>query len=214
MESLFQAYYHGSLRRVDFAKVFPDNADISFSITNPFSRIHNTSISLYELCCILSIVKQKNMARILEIGTFDGNTALNLSANIPEHGRVVTVDFPLAKGEPNQRLWARTPVDLLGRQFKGTGLADKIVQVEGDSLSLNWDKLGSDFDLAFIDGNHQPHYVEKDTSNAIKVLKNPGYIIWHDYGFLYGVTKIVDSFAKSMNIYAIADTRLAVARYP
>ena len=32
--------------------------------------------------------------RVLEVGTFNENAALNLAANLPEGGEVVTLDLP------------------------------------------------------------------------------------------------------------------------
>lgn len=66
------------------------------------------------------------------------------------------------------------------------------------------------FDLVFIDGCHHYEYVKKDTQNAIKYLKSGGMIIWHDYGMVRHVSKVVDETAKRLKINAIQGTRLAV----
>src|SRR5207237_5738511 len=102
----------------------------------------------------------------LEVGTYDGNTALLLAANRSTDGRVVTIDLPpdftatrqaqlaFADGELNL-----TDRNQLGRQMRSHPLAVRIRQVYGDSADLDWAALGGPFDLVFIDGCHSEAYV-------------------------------------------------------
>ena len=157
---------------------------------------------------------------MLEIGTFDGNSALLFAANLAPDGVVVTIDLPpefdlgkqssLTHPEVELNL---TPRDQLGRQIKGHPLSARIRQVFGDSASLDWESLGGPFDLVFVDGCHSEAYVQSDSQNAIRHLIPGGAIVWHDYGMISAVSNVVDRLARettTMTVFAIEGTRLAI----
>jgi hypothetical protein len=178
-----------------------------------------TSITAEELCCLLIVAKAVQAKKVLEIGTWDGNTSVNFAANID--GNVVTVDLPpdfdgdqhkAALTYPNADLYV-TDRAQLGRQFHGHSLGPRIHQVYGDSAKIDWSTLGSPFDLIFIDGCHDFEYVASDTANARKHIAPGGAVVWHDYGMLWDVSRVVDLTAHSANelkVHAIEGTRLAV----
>jgi hypothetical protein len=67
--------------------------------------------------------------------------------------------------------------------------------------------------LIFIDGCHTEKYVESDTRNALQQLAPGGIIVWHDYGMVPEVSKVVDRFAcesGQMKFAALEGTRLAI----
>ena len=153
--------------------------------------------------------------KVLEVGTYDGNTALNMAANLEDGGQVVTID--LGEGEESElaleveeRL--RNVVDqrIVGEQFKDTPESARIRQVLGDSATLEWSKIGGPFDLAFIDGCHDYPYVVSDTKNVVSVMRPGGVVIWHDYTSMPSVAKGVDEMAHLFDsLYAVKGTRLA-----
>ena len=53
---------------------------------------------------------------------------------------------------------------------------------------------GQEFDMVFIDANHDYEYVKADTELARKF--NPKVIAWHDYGSEPGVMKYIDELKK------------------
>lgn len=178
-----------------------------------------TSITAEELCCLLLVAKAVHAKKVLEIGTWDGNTSLNLAANMD--GKVVTVDLPPDfAGDDHKATLTYPDAELyvtdraqLGRQFHGHPLAPRIHQVYGDSAKLDWSTLGSPFDLIFIDGCHDFEYVASDTANARKHVAPGGAIVWHDYAMLWDVSRVVDLTARSadeLKVHAIEGTRLAV----
>ena len=101
----------------------------------------------------------------------------------------------------------------LGRQFRGHLCEQRIRQVFGDSTRIDWNTLGSPFDLIFIDGAHHYEFVARDTENARAHLAPGGAIVWHDYGLFEDVSRVVDQVAENadeLKLYAITGTRLAV----
>jgi predicted O-methyltransferase YrrM len=212
-------WIHGTLPRIDLRTILPESSAFDLEVVRPIDRTWMISIALEELCCLLLIERTIRAKNILEIGTWDGNTTLNLAANT--EGKVVTIDLPTDFDHVRDKSTLKYSDALLyvtdrkqvGRQFRGHPLQSKIHQVFGDSAKLDWSVLGSPFDLIFIDGCHDFKYVASDTANARAHLAPRGAIVWHDYGMLAEVSRAVDMAAQSasdLRIYAIQGTRLAV----
>lgn len=213
-------WFTGSLPRVLLTTVLPGVEKIEVLLPRAFDRKGGTSITVEEACHLAAIAKCVKAGKVLEIGTYDGNTALVLAANLPTEGSVVTVDLPPSFDMQNQNSLIHpevelnlTPRDQLGRQYKGHQLSARISQVYGDSAALDWNALGGPFDLVFIDGCHSEAYVRSDSQNAMKHLAPGGAIVWHDYGMIPEVSSVVDQLAKQttkMKVYALEGTRLVV----
>lgn len=213
-------WFTGSLPRIALPEMLPEAREVEVVVPRAFDRKRGTSISAEEACYVGAIAKCRNAKKALEIGTYDGNTALLLAANLALDGQVVTVDLPpdfdaserdkLAFREGEFNLTPRTE---LARQYQGQDGASRIRQVYGDSGKLDWGELNGPFDLVFIDGCHAEDYVRSDSRNAMKHLAPEGIIVWHDYGMITAVSKVVDEVARenpSMKIFVIEGTRLAV----
>lgn len=206
---------YGEIKRYYISDIFPGIENIEIKILNLFERVIGTSIDPLEILYLNSIAKFIEAKKVCEIGTYNGNTILNLAANSPKDAILVTVDLPsnwngdfvipIPKSHYNV-----TDRKKIGYQYKNTEYEKKIVQIFSDSASLNWDRLNGPFDLIFIDGCHYYEYVKSDTENAIKHLSKTGVIVWHDYGMIKDVCEVVDSFQSKLKIKAITGTRLAV----
>lgn len=207
----------GRAPRVALVDAFPGIAAVDVCILRAFDRSLETSLSPHEALALAAIGKFTSPRRVLEIGTFDGNTTLNLAANSPPDAVITTVDLP-----PNWTgaLTYHVP-DVLDNftgpasaaaQFRDTAYATKIRQVYGDSAAIDWTGLGGPFDLIFIDGSHYYDYVKSDTRNAFGCLAGDGCVVWHDYGMIEDVSRAVDEVASTVRVVAIRGTRLAVGR--
>jgi len=214
-------WFTGTLTRIPLAELLPESKSVEISLPRAFDRKFGTSISTEEACHLCAITRCLKAKKVLEIGTWDGNTALAIAANLNEGGEVVTVDLPpdfdaekqaasLAFSDGFLNL---TPRDQLGRQVQGHTLSHRIRQVYGDSAALDWSKLGGPFDLIFIDGCHTEAYVRSDSQNALRQLGDGGAIVWHDYGMIPEVSTVVDHMAQEptgLRICALEGTRLAI----
>jgi predicted O-methyltransferase YrrM len=214
-------WFTGGLPRIPLAELLPESKSVEISLPHAFNRTFGTSISTEEACHLCAITKCLKAKKVLEIGTFDGNTALALAANLVDGGEVVTVDLPPdfdAEKQAGSLTFSDgflnlTPREQLGRQAHGHALSSRIKQVYGDSAALDWSSLGGPFDLIFIDGSHTEAYVRSDSQNALRQLADGGAIVWHDYAMIPEVSKVVDSLAREvrhLRIYALEGTRLAV----
>ena len=201
----------GELPRTALCCILPQVREVNLNLVRPFDRAWDTSVTIEELTCLLAIATAVQAKKILEIGTWNGNTTVNLASNTD--ATVVTLDLP-----PDQQTGSDIPNltdrSQLGRQFHGHPSEPRIRQVYGDSSRIDWTTLGPPFDLIFIDGAHHYDFVARDTENAIAHLAPKGAIVWHDYGIFNDVSRVVDQVAQTGNgfkVYAIEGTRLAVA---
>jgi hypothetical protein len=141
-------------------------SDVSVQLEAPTNR--GGEVSLTELLVIAALVRQRQPQVMLEIGTLDGRTALNLAANSAEHARVFTLDLPDQPGS--------------GARFTGTAFAAKITQLLGDSATFDYTALRNAVDFVFIDANHSDQNVTSDSLRALELLREGhGCIVWHDY---------------------------------
>jgi len=215
-------FSHGSLQRVSLLEIFPNSKEVEIVLPRALDRRFGVSISVEE-ATILCVIERCVMARkVLEIGTFDGNTTLALAANLQKGGEVVTVDLPPDFDLRNQRALLKypdaqinlTPRTELGRQHQNHPSSHLIRQIYGDSAVIDWGGLGGPFDLIFIDGCHTEEYVQSDTQNALNQLTEKGVIVWHDYSMIPEVCKVVDRLATSrhedLRVFAIEGARLAI----
>ena len=184
------------------------------ALENFYSR--NGNVSAFELLCISSLVANRRPQKLLEIGTFDGNTTLQLALNSPENALVHTIDLP------ENDIWTDQPVldsDLQficddqkkNRKFANNPLAHKIQEHFGDSTSYdfaNFTKEGL-LDFVFIDGGHSYQCVKSDTKNVLSMLSEKGSILWHDFTPLYGgVFTFLNELATELPLIHIAGTNL------
>lgn len=209
------SWSHGSRPRVHLMKIFPGIETVSVNLLNLYQRKIGLSVDAGEVMALCSIEKFIGARNVLEIGTYDGNTALNLAANLAPGGRVTTIDLPpdwdkrFLYDVPNNH-WNVTDRQRIGIQYRQTPYENRIRQVLGDSAGVDWQALNPPFDLIFIDGCHFRDYVGKDTENALKHLRPGGVVVWHDYGDIKDVSQVVDETARRITVYAVRGTRLAV----
>lgn|GEM_PF-609790 len=211
---------HGKLPRVPVVEVFPEIKSVGVQISDLFNRTMGTSLDAQEIVILSAITKLLAPRRILEVGTYDGNTALNLALNSPAEATVTTLDLPqnwsgdlgleIPENAVNVQDSNGERVEV-GRQYKShPEISAKITQVFGDSARIDWGDLHGPFDLIFIDGCHDYSYVRADTENATRYLSNDGVIVWHDYGEMEGVSRLVDEVSTAFDAKSISGTRFAV----
>jgi predicted O-methyltransferase YrrM len=159
---------------------------------------------------------------IIEIGTFDGRTTLNLAINSAANVPVITLDlpdnhkpkFPMNIGE--YRL-AQKPIS--GMRYRNCSPiwakdAARIVQLLGDSAAFDWSPYHGKAGLVFVDGSHTYDNVRNDCEVAFRLVAPGGMIIWHDYGVWEDVTRVLDELeaADRPGLRHIRGTSLAVWR--
>jgi hypothetical protein len=169
----------------------------------------NGNVHLGELAVLAqAAAAAKPGAEIVEIGTFDGRTTLNLAINAPDACPVFTLDLPpehpthfdLDTGE-------RTFIDkpAIGARFKSCGppwseKAAKIVQLAGDSATFDWSGHENKAGLVFVDGSHAYEYVRADSETASRLATEGATVLWHDYGVWEGVTRALEELDAALRL--------------
>jgi predicted O-methyltransferase YrrM len=215
------SWTYGSAPRVDVRDIFPGIESADIKVHRSYDRKRDLSLDAQEVLAMCAIVAHARPKSMIEVGTSDGNTTLNLVANGANGARITTLDLPEDwKGgfEINVPEMMKNVTDRsrVGIQYRESAYRDQVVQVFGDSAKLDYKQLPGPFDFAFIDGCHFYDYVKVDTENCVKHATPGAIIIWHDYGMLEDVSRAVDewSVASGIEVKVVTGTRLAVAKLP
>lgn len=189
--------YRKYLPECDAADVIPN-----FSKTEVRFRqapIGAWSTPLIDVFVVIKAALGFQSSRILELGSYRGDTARLIAENTPDNATICTVDVSEQHGEA----------------YRGLEIARKIKRKVGN-ISTGLFAADEKFDLIFVDADHCYSSVMNDTEVAFKVLADQGVILWHDYVLdsyfhdLCGVPEALNQFARSNAIYAIRGTRLAI----
>ena len=101
---------------------------------------------------------------ILEVGTFSGYSAISMAEGLPDGGRLYTFEIN-DEMEDFTRPW-----------IEGSAVADKTTFIIGDAL-VEAPKLGTTFDMAFIDGDKRTY---RETFEMVMGILKPGGFILAD----------------------------------
>lgn len=166
-------------------------------------------VNLAELAVLASAAAAVSAGdEIVEIGTFDGRTTLNLAVNAPAQHRVFTLDLPpeaapkfdLAPGERQYVEKSRSGRRFLDAPPEWRSAASRITQLMGDSAAYDWSAHIGRAGLVFVDGSHSYDYVIADTATAVRLIAQKGVVIWHDYGVWDGVTRALEEIEASRKL--------------
>ena len=128
------------------------------------------------LSMLVAMIKPK---RILELGTYVGYSAICLAENLPEDGKLITIDID-------------DEIEDMAREYiNASPSASKIEFIVADALK--WlEECNETFDLIFIDANKR-HYIEY--YNAVFDKLTPGGFILADNTLRGG--KVVEKVANN-----------------
>ena len=123
---------------------------------------------------LMDLIYTHKIRSIFEIGTWTGFTTL-LMWLVPGIKKVKTIDI-----NKNIKTDYKHLSHLLReKEFYGQYLKNTPVELEFcDSREYKL-KNKEQYDMVFIDGNHEYEYVKSDTELALKF--QPKIIVWHDY---------------------------------
>ncbi len=143
----------------------------------------NMLIGEMEASVLAFLIKLGKVKKILELGTYTGYSALAMAEQLPDDGKVITVDINPETTEIAKKFWAQSPHGKKIQQILKPGL----LALEG---------LNEDFDLIFIDAdkNNYSNYLDW----ALKHLSVNGIIVvdntlWSGKVLSEGLDKQTDS---------------------
>ena len=163
------------------------------------------NISMTELFYIVMTVALFRPQWIMEFGTFNGRTTLNMAINSP-NSDIVTVDLPRNKKnrtkfplEDKGNLNSLDETGYVGNKSKlwqgqDPSIVKRITQVWEDTAKLKFGFYKDKFDFLFIDASHTYENCKNDSYNGHKIIKKKGIIYWHDYNGWPGVTEALNEY--------------------
>jgi hypothetical protein len=138
--------------------------------------------------------------RILELGSYRGDTARLIAENTADDVRICAVDI-----HPEH-----------GGSYLNTPAAKKIERKVG-KITRGLFSATDKYDFIFVDADHDYKSVMNDTAVAFEVLTERGVIFWHDYHFhsyfhgMAGIPEALKHFAAQHPIVALGGTTLAMS---
>lgn len=181
------------------------NIDISRdNITIPYPSLEPGSIRPLETLTLCVLAKATNAQRIFEIGTFRGKTSTNLSYNISGSSSVMSLCLPQDQCAFEVGEYVK----------KDTTASLKTRLLSGDSLMFDFAPYHDSVDLMFIDGCHTYKHTLADSENAMKCIRDNGFIVWHDFntGHLGSAKAVLEITEKyGLDLYKIDGTSIAIA---
>ncbi len=114
----------------------------------------------------------KSDVRMLEIGSFEGRSAIWFLENILTHptSSITCVD-----------IFSRGRGKLFDHNIKVSGHSDKVFKLKGRSENILPSMKEESFDIVYIDGDHHASNVLMDAVSSWFLLKNGGVMIFDDY---------------------------------
>jgi predicted O-methyltransferase YrrM len=180
------------------------------------------NISMTELFYLIMAVRLFKPEKIMEFGTYNGRTTLNIALNseVP----IITVDLPRFKklrtvhpleDKGNKRGLDETGyVGVKHKLWKGQDpeIINRITQVWEDTARLEFKRYENSIDFLFIDASHSYENCKNDSYNVHKVITEKGIVFWHDYAGWPGVTEALNEYYEEQNkpekMWWFADTSL------
>jgi predicted O-methyltransferase YrrM len=164
----------------------------------------------------------KSSKNIFEFGTCSGKTTALFALNSSAETKVYSVtlkpsdlsSLSLGNNQDSKVALRNSAKESIYDQFIFTNMSikDKIKLIFEDSTRLNVDKFENLIDLIFIDGGHNYSCVKNDSEKSFRMIKNDGYIFWHDYNVLKksckDVVKYINEISKVKKIFHIKNTSL------
>jgi len=163
----------------------------------------------------------KSAKNIFEFGTCSGKTTALFALNSPLETKIYSITLNptdisnLSYGNRDIKVALNNAKkESIYDQFIFTNMSikNKINLIFQDSTKLNIDKFENLMDLIFIDGGHNYSCVKNDSEKSFRMIKNEGYIFWHDYNpskrSCRDVVKYIHEISKIKKIFHIKNTSL------
>jgi len=169
------------------------------------------NVTVTELVCLSLLARAAAPLVILELGTYDGNTTLQLAANSGAEAVVYTVDLPDSPPTRRHESGERP------RRYAVSPYRAKVRQKLADTMSADFAALcdGHKPGFVFVDAGFFFFNVTKTTEKSLAILERDGLMVWHDYAHsCAGVFNYLNELSERLPLMHLRDTSLVVCRVP
>lgn len=175
----------------------------------------NGNMSMQEIVVLSALVKRYNPQRILEIGTFNGLSTLNMALNTCPTTTIHTLDLDPNTSIDLKSCW-KEDLKFIFEPTKHSKVynhwieKNKIHEHLGNSLEYDFSVFGRP-DFIFIDGGHSYEIIANDTAKALDILADQGIVVWHDYScHVEGVFRFLNELQDKISLIHLEDTSLVL----
>jgi hypothetical protein len=185
-------------RNID--QIFPE-IDFSRSgeVLYPFPR--DLGVLPQELIVLNKVVDHLQAKRVVEFGTAEGRTTLNIAAHLPPDGEIITLDLPDVPGK-----------SVAGGFFKDQPQKAKIKQVFASVDSWDFRPFRASAEIVFCDACDLLPGLAAEAYLAFSLIKRGGVIFRHDYSSAEGPTKFWNWLAIQLPVSYIEGTCMLCLR--
>jgi len=189
-----------TVRSKSALEVFPE-IDFTKSAEMLFPMQRDLGISTQELNILNKVVEHFRPKKVVEFGTAEGRTAVNIAMQLPPDGEIITLDFPPVPGKNDigYFYWEQPVKSKIKQVFCGVG---------------TWDSNPhrASADVVFCDACDLMPGIAAEVYQAFSVVKPGGVIFRHDYGSVKGTTIFWNWLARELPVWSIQDTTLLCLR--
>ena len=164
----------------------------------------------------------KSSKNIFEFGTCSGKTTALFALNSSLESKVYSItlnpadlsNLSLGNNRDVKAALNNAKKESIYDQFifMNMSIKNKINLIFQDSTKFNVDKFENSMDLIFIDGGHNYSCAKNDSEKSFRMIKNEGYIFWHDYNVskrsCRDIVKYIHEISKTKKIFHIKNTSL------
>jgi hypothetical protein len=184
------------VRQVSVEELFPEiDFTRSPELLFPFPR--DLSVMPHELMILAHVVSFLRPKRVVEFGTAEGRTTLNLALHLPPDGEVVTLDFPPIPGKNE-----------IGYFYWEQPLKSKIKQIFSGVDTWDSTPYRASAEMVLCDACDQLPGLAAEAAQAFAVVKPGGVIFRHDYGSAQGPTLFWNEISKVLPVRHLKGTTL------
>jgi len=181
-------------------ELFPE-IDFTRSAELLFPMPRDLGISTQELNILCKVVGHFQPKKVVEFGTAEGRTTVNIANQLPHDGEIITLDFPPVPGqnEVGYFYWQQPAKSKIKQVFCGVD---------------SWDSRPhlASTDIVFCDACDLMPGMAAEVFQAFSAIKPGGVIFRHDYGSVVGVTLFWNWLATQLPIFNIQGTTLLCLR--
>lgn len=172
-----------------------------------------STINVYDYC-----VKPINY---LEIGTLYGANILSVAKTYGLHddSKLYCIDPWEDYDDYSEYKNEQTTIyNTFINNLENSGVKHKIIINRGYSNSELLKFQDDFFDIIYIDGNHEPHYVLEDAVLSFRKLKRDGIMIFDDYGWCgpdvtqRGIDAFLSGYYKKLVNLGIVDCQVIIKK--
>jgi hypothetical protein len=185
-------------RKID--QIFPE---IDFSRSDevfyPFPR--DLGVLPQELIVLNKVVDQLQAKLVVEFGTAEGRTTLNIAAHLPPDGEIITLDLPPVPGK-----------NVVGSFFADQPQKARIKQVFVSVDSWDFRPFRASAEIVFCDACDLLPGLAAEAYQAFSLIQPGGVIFRHDYSSAEGPTKFWNWLATQLPVAHIEGTCMLCLR--